>query len=204
MNRFDDLVTGKATKVPADNLENNFLIAMPHLHDPYFSNTVTYLWKHSEEGALGIVVNKPSRMRVTELLKELRMSIDSTEQRDKLYAERVLSGGPVEKHKGFILHDAEREWEYTLPLNAEVNLSMSRDILADIAAGKGPEKYLISLGCAGWEAGQLEQEISNNIWLTVPADVDLLFSHDFDNKASAVAALLGVSLSQLASLAGHS
>ncbi len=204
MKNFDNLITSTDLSTPTDSLENHFLIAMPHLHDPYFSNTVTYMWKHSSEGALGIVVNKPSRMRLTELMKELRLPVEDAEQKQILFRQRVLSGGPVEKHKGFILHDASREWEYTLPLNDDVSLSMSKDILADIATGNGPQQYLIALGCAGWEAGQLEEEITNNVWLTVPADPLLLFSTDFDNKADAVAAQLGVSMSQLSSMAGHS
>ncbi len=192
------------TAPAADTLQDHFLIAMPHLHDAYFNNTVTYLWKHDEEGALGIVVNKPSRMRVSELLHEQRLRAADEQLHEQLHRERVLSGGPVEKHKGFILHEAGVEWDYTLPLNEAVSLTMSRDILADIAAGKGPQRHLIALGCAGWEAGQLEEEISNNVWLTVPARPELLFSTDFENKANQVAGSIGVSLSLLSSMAGHS
>jgi putative transcriptional regulator len=115
-----------------------------------------------------------------------------------------MSGGPVEKHKGFILHNAGPEWEYTLSLTPQVSLSMSRDILADIAAGKGPEHYLVALGCAGWDAGQLEREITDNTWLTTAALPELIFSDNHAQKAERAAALLGVSLSQLASIAGHS
>ena len=100
MKNFDNLITSTDLSAPTDSLENHFLIAMPHLHDPYFSNTVTYMWKHSSEGALGIVVNKPSRMRLTELMKELRLPVEA-EQKPILFKQRVLSGGPVEKHKGF-------------------------------------------------------------------------------------------------------
>jgi putative transcriptional regulator len=203
MNNFDTLLENKKKPV-ADSLENHFLIAMPHLNDGYFNNTVTYLWKHSAEGALGIVVNKPSRMRVTELLHDVRVQAANAEIHRLLHRERVLSGGPVEKHKGFILHETGREWEYTLPLTDEISLTMSRDILQDIAIGQGPKHHLIALGCAGWEGGQLEEEIANNVWLTVPAEAQLLFSHDFENKANAATALLGVRLDQLWAHAGHS
>jgi len=188
----------------ADNLENHFLVAMPHLHDPYFNKTITYLWKHSAEGAMGIIVNKPSRMRISELLHEMRLQAKDADLHRILHRERVLSGGPVEKHKGFILHDSDREWSYTLPLTDSVSLSMSKDILADIAAGTGPSKYLVAMGCAGWEAGQLEEEISNNVWLTVPATPELLFSRDYENKPGAAVAQLGLTMSQLWSpIAGH-
>lgn len=184
-------------------LEHHFLIAMPQLRDPNFHGTVTYLWKHDQHGALGVVINRPSSLPVTELLEELKITV-SDEVAARLADKRVLTGGPVEKNKGFILHDAGTEWEYTLPINDEVSLSMSRDILQDIANGVGPARYIAALGCAGWEAGQLEQEISDNVWLTVPANTNLLFSGDHDHMAEAAARILGVNLSQLATLAGHS
>ncbi len=186
-----------------NTLENQFLIAMPHLRDPNFNGSVTYLWKHGAEGALGLVINQPSQVRMTALLAELEIEPDES-QRQRLDEEEVLTGGPVERNKGFILHETGPEWEYTVPITDTVSISMSRDILVDIAAGKGPSRYLVALGCAGWEAGQLEEEVGNNVWLTVPATDELLFSRDFENKASAAAGLLGVSLSQLSSFAGHS
>ena len=186
------------------SLTNQFLIAMPHLDDPWFNHTVTYLWKHSAQGALGLVINKPSSLRVAELLGEL--NIDTSARLGDLifHRQHVMSGGPVERNKGFILHEAGRDWEYTLPVTDELSISMSKDIPVDIAQGTGPENYLIALGCAGWEAGQLEQEISDNFWLTVPALPAIIFSRDHDSKAEAAAGLLGVNLSQLSSSAGHS
>ena len=186
-----------------NTLENQFLIAMPHLRDPNFNGSVTYLWKHGAEGALGLVINQPSQVRMTALLAELEIEPDESQQ-ERLAEEEVLTGGPVERNKGFILHETGPEWEYTVPITDTVSISMSRDILVDIAAGRGPSRYLVALGCAGWEAGQLEEEVGNNVWLTVPATDELLFSRDFENKASAAAGLLGVSLSQLSSFAGHS
>lgn len=186
-----------------NTLENQFLIAMPHLQDANFNGSVTYLWKHGADGALGLVINQPSQVRMTALLAELEIEADESQQQ-RLAEEEVLTGGPVERNKGFILHETGLEWEYTVPITDTVSISMSRDILVDIAAGKGPSRYLVALGCAGWEAGQLEEEVGNNVWLTVPATDELLFSRDFENKASAAAGLLGVSLSQLSSFAGHS
>ncbi len=198
MKHESDTDTGSASC-----LDNHFLIAMPHLRDPNFNGSVTYLWKHDKEGALGLVVNRPSKLVIPDLMEELGITIND-DFLARLQDSSILTGGPVERNKGFILHEAGSEWDYTLPVNDDVSLSMSKDILQEIADGGGPSRYLITLGCAGWDAGQLEQEISDNVWLTVPANTDLLFSTDYENKASAVAALLGVSLNQLASLAGHS
>lgn len=204
MSRFDQLITDTALHTGQGALQNQFLVAMPQLQDPNFVRTVTYVWKHNQDGALGIIINRPSRMRVSELLAELHLSAGTSGLQRDLGETRVLAGGPVEKHKGFILHSAGTEWEYTLPITEDISLTMSRDILESIAAGNGPRDFLVALGCAGWEAGQLEQEVGENIWLTVPAAPDLVFSRDYDNKASAVAGLLGVSLSQLSTLTGHS
>lgn len=187
----------------ASCLEHHFLIAMPQLRDANFQGSVTYLWKHDKNGALGVVINRPSRLAITGLMEEMKIAL-SEQMAAKLGDKKVMAGGPVEKSKGFILHDAGAEWDYTLPINNEVSLSMSRDILQDIANGTGPARYIAALGCAGWEAGQLEQEISDNVWLTVPANPDLLFSDDHGNMAEAAAALLGVSLAQLSTLTGHS
>jgi len=191
------------TDSTALSLENQFLIAMPHLRDQNFNGSVTYLWKHGTDGALGLVINQPTDIAISALLEELEI-IPSPDQLKRLQSEFVLNGGPVERNKGFIIHSSEREWSYTIPVTDEISVSMSPDIMKSIAAGEGPERYLVALGCAGWEAGQLEQEISDNVWLNVPMHSDLLFSHDYGNKASAAAATLGVKLDQLSSTAGHS
>jgi putative transcriptional regulator len=187
----------------ASCLEHHFLIAMPQLRDPHFNGSVAYMWKHDDQGALGVVINRPSSLVLPDLFDELKVTV-SDNMVKRLNERKVLLGGPVEKNKGFILHDAGTEWEYTLPVNDDISLSMSKDILQAIAAGEGPQRYLVALGCAGWDGGQLEQEIADNVWLTVPANIDLLFSADYDNKAAAAAALLGVSLHQLSTLTGHS
>lgn len=185
-----------------DNLENQFLIAMPQLLDPYFANTVTYLWRHNEEGALGLVINKPLQACVADIFDELDIvcSADSTKFREQ----HVLAGGPVERDKGFILHDAGQEWDSSIAVSPELTLCTSKTILRDIAAGTGPSNYLVALGCAGWEAGQLEQEISDNAWLTAPADVDLIFSGNHHDMAQKAAAALGIDLQQISPEAGHS
>ena len=183
-------------------LENQFLIAMPQMLDSYFTNTVTYLWKHNEEGALGIVINKPLKACVADIFAELDI-LCSTE--DSLFRERpVLAGGPVERDKGFIIHDAGQQWESSIEVTPEITICTSRTILQDIAKGSGPENYLVALGCAGWEAGQLEREITENTWLTTPANAELIFSDNYNGKAEAAASLLGIDLQQISPEAGHS
>lgn len=188
--------------IGSNSLENHFLIAMPRLQDPWFANSVTYIWKHSEEGALGIVVNKPMRASLEDIFKELEIvcSVDP----EPFRRQKVLAGGPVEKDKGFIIHDSTRSWDYSINISPGISICTSKQILQDIADGKGPDNYLVALGCAGWDAGQLEQELSENAWLTAPADAGLIYSRDFAGKPAAAAALLGIDLNQLSPDAGHS
>jgi putative transcriptional regulator len=186
----------------SNSLENHFLIAMPQLTDAYFANSVTYLWKHGPEGALGIVINKPTRASVADIFDELNIvcSVDSAIFKKR----RVLAGGPVERDKGFIIHDSSLAWESSITVSSTLSICTSRQILQDIAAGKGPDHYLLALGCAGWDAGQLEREIGENAWLTVPAKDELIFSQDFATKSASAAAILGIDLNQLSPEAGHS
>ncbi|HAI16506.1 MAG: YqgE/AlgH family protein [Gammaproteobacteria bacterium] len=182
-------------------LENQFLIAMPRMLDPYFTNTVTYLWKHNEEGALGIVINKPLKACIADIFAEL----DIVYPIEGFFRERhVLAGGPVERDKGFIIHDAGQQWESSIEVTPEIAICTSKTILQDIAKGDGPENYLVALGCAGWDAGQLEREITENTWLTTPANAELIFSDDYTAKAEAAAALLGIDLQKISPEAGHS
>ena len=183
-------------------LENQFLIAMPQMLDSYFSNSVTYLWKHNNEGALGIVINKPLNASIADIFNELDIVCDLEVQ--LFQQRRVLAGGPVERDKGFIIHDADRTWESSITVTPDISICTSKTILQDIAAGNGPDNYLVALGCAGWDAGQLEREISANTWLTIPADTDLIFSQDYAAKADAAASLLGIDLQQICPDAGHS
>ncbi len=182
-------------------LEDQLLIAMPQLRDPYFANTVTYLWKHSDEGALGVVINKPLKTSLADIFGELGItcSIDEAPFKQR----KVLAGGPVEREKGFIIHDSSKTWNASIKISDGINISTSRELLQDIADGKGPDRYFVVLGCAGWDAGQLEQEITANAWLTAPATSELIFSEDYDNKADSAAAQLGVDLTQLPPDAGH-
>ena len=185
-----------------NSLEDQLLIAMPQLADPYFANTVTYVWKHSSEGALGIVINKPLNISVADIFDELEIDCQVDEAPFK--KRMVLAGGPVERDKGFISHDAGGEWSSSLLIGERFSLSTSKELFRDIANGRGPEHYLVALGCAGWDAGQLEKELGENAWLTAPATTELIFSEDFEHEAARAAAQLGIELSQLSRETGHS
>ena len=182
------------------DLTNQFLIAMPQLNGSYFGHTVVYMWQHGTDGALGIVVNLPLQIKLSEIFSQLDIDI----QRSEPFDEAVLSGGPVEIGKGFILHDAERQWISTLQITNDISITTSKDILDDIGRGEGPENYLVALGCSGWGAGQLEQEISDNSWVTCPASKEIIFSRDFDGKPDMAASTLGFSMAQMTTDVGHS
>jgi putative transcriptional regulator len=178
---------------------NQFLIAMPSLADPNFSQTVTLICEHNDEGALGIVINRPLELRLSELFEHLEMTTTTPFPANMA----VYAGGPVQMDHGFVLHQPLGHWESTLRVQEEIGLTTSRDILSAIAAGDGPEKSLVTLGYAGWGPGQLEQEISNNAWLTVPYDIDIVFDVPADKRWQAAASKLGIDLNLLAGDAGH-
>lgn len=183
-----------------NSLVDHFLIAMPQLQDSYFANTVIYMWRHTHEGALGLVVNLPIKMKLAEIFEQLGME----DTRGRGANQIVLSGGPVETEKGFVLHDAAPTWPSSLVITEGITLTTSRDILADIARGEGPENYLVALGCSGWSPGQLEQELKDNSWLACPATKDIIFSKDFARKPGMVTATMGFSLAQLTPDVGYS
>jgi len=180
-------------------LTNHFLIAMPSLADPNFARTVTYLCEHNDEGALGIVVNRPSEVTLEELLGHMGIDTASLERGDT----PVYMGGPVQRERGFVLHPPEGDWDASLRVADGVCVTTSRDILEAVARGAGPSRFLVALGYAGWGPGQLEQEMAENAWLSGPAEPALMFERPCDERWQAAAALLGVDLSLLSSQTGH-
>jgi putative transcriptional regulator len=181
------------------SLEGHFLIAMPAMGDPNFNETVTFVCKHDAEGALGIVINRPTGMQVGEIFRQLSLTVV-----DERQAERpVFAGGPVHKDRGFILHRSEEPYQSTLATAGGLRLTVSADVLGAMAAGHGPDPALVALGYAGWEPGQLEAEFAANAWLSVDADPAIIFETPFEQRWSAAAGLLGVDLTQLANYAGH-
>ena len=186
------------TPQPA-NFTNQFLIAMPGMDDPNFAQTVTLVCEHGEHGALGIVINRPLTMDLGDVFAQL--GLDASQSR--VTREHVLHGGPVQNDRGFVLHSPGQDWESTLPVSDRLHVTTSRDILDALASGGGPERAVIALGYAGWEAGQLEDELARNAWLTVPVDESLLFEVPAEERWQAAGRLLGINLLHLSSQAGH-
>ena len=181
------------------SLTNHFLIAMPGLQDPNFSRTVVYVCEHSDQGAMGIIINRPTEVTLGELLDQLDISTRLSRVRDTL----VYQGGPVQTDRGFVLHTAGPAFDSTLTINDEISVTTSRDVLEAIARGEGPPHALIALGYAGWGGGQLEQELSANAWLSGPTDGGIMFRSDAESRWLAAAKLLGVDLNLLSGEAGH-
>jgi len=183
----------------ADALTNQLLIAMPGMEDPNFSSTVTLICEHNDEGALGIVINRPLTLKLGGLFDQLDLS-DADPQ---AAASPVLMGGPVGPERGFVLHNAASDFENSLAVSGEIQLTLSRDIIDAMATGDGPEKSLVALGYAGWEPGQLENEILANSWLNVPANSDIVFDLPFAERWTAAAGEIGIDISRLSPGAGH-
>src|SRR5690606_38795030 len=182
-----------------DNLANQLLIALPALADPNFARSVALICQHDEQGAMGVVVNRASEYTLGEVLSQMGIGSDDEE----LCARPVLHGGPVHQERGFVLHDGDRGWDSTLQVADGLYLTTSRDILEAMAAGEGPRRALVALGCAGWGAGQLEYELGENTWLTAPMDADLLFALPLERRWQTAAGRIGVDLFRLADYSGH-
>lgn len=181
-----------------NGFRGQFLIAMPSLKDPMFSHAITYVCDHNDDGALGIVINHPLDLKLSEIFRQLDLP-----QTGKMARETVLAGGPVQIDRGFVLHPSGQQWESTIEVSPEVNLTASRDIIAAMAEDKGPEKALVALGYAGWDAGQLEEEIAANSWLTIPAETHILFDTPCEQRWAAASQHLGIDLNLIHSTAGH-
>jgi putative transcriptional regulator len=181
-------------------LTNQLLIAMPSLADPNFSQTVTLVCEHTDRGALGIVLNRPLDMRLGEVLEQLCLPNE-----DATLAERaVLRGGPVQPDRGFVLHrPVGKGWDSTLEVSDSLHVTTSRDVLESIGRGDGPAEATMALGYAGWDAGQLEDELRQNSWLTAPCDASIVFSVPFEQRWHAAARLLGVDLARISHVSGR-
>ncbi len=187
------------TSRSGDCLRNHFLLAMPSLEEGIFSQSITYICEHGESGAMGVVINQPLDLSLGEIFEHL--DIDAGPEFND---QPVMAGGPVQIDHGFVLHRGSREeWEASLGVTEEISLTTSRDVLRAIAQGRGPRDYLIALGYAGWSAGQLEQELADNSWLTLPASSDIIFATPHERRLSAAAAQLGVDMNLISGQAGH-
>jgi putative transcriptional regulator len=180
-------------------LTNQLLIAMPYMGDPNFAQTVTLVCDHTDKGALGLILNKPSQMRMGEIFEQLKIELGIGPLRER----QVLRGGPMQTDLGFVVHRAFGDWGSTIKVSDTLHVTTSRDILASMACGEGPDEAVIALGYAGWEGGQLEEEIRANAWLSAPVDLGLIFETPFESRWQAAGRLLGVELSRVSPIGGN-
>jgi putative transcriptional regulator len=181
------------------SLTNHLLIAMPSLLDPNFAQTVTLVCEHTDKGALGIVLNKPLPMKLAEVLSQMKLEAVTGEIGERA----VLRGGPVHTDRGFVLHRPGGMWDSTHKVSDLIQVTTSRDVLAAMARGEGPSDAFIALGYAGWDSGQLEQEILENAWLSIPANDQLVYGLPFEQRWAASWHLLGVDPDKVSLVAGH-
>jgi len=200
-----------------NSLENQLLIAMPSLGDPYFNKTVTYICEHNEEGAMGLIINLPVNITLSDLLKQIEPEEGETaqviESTDSDVADAtdftnsleqlVLSGGPISQQRGFVLHSSQTGWNSSLALSKELMITTSKDILLALGTEKAPEQFMVTLGYAGWGPGQLEQELQANSWLTTPADIEILFNTPIEQRWKKATEKMGIDLAHLSSDIGH-
>ncbi|MBI5861784.1 MAG: YqgE/AlgH family protein [Rhodocyclales bacterium] len=184
-------------------LANHFLIAMPAMADPNFSRTLTYICEHNVDGALGIVVNRPLDMSLTELFNRVGIPLEEGEPKRRFGGLPVHSGGPVQTDRGFVLNRSTTQWQSSLRVTDEIALASSRDILQSMGSTGEPGEVLVTLGYAGWAAGQLEWELAQNAWLTVEADPRILFELPVEERLAAALQQLGVNFANLSGVAGH-
>ncbi len=194
---------GKTQTSEATCLAGHLLIAMPAMQDPNFARTVTYICEHTDQGALGIIINRPMDMDLGAIFDQLEMASSDP----GLARQPVLQGGPVHQERGFVLHApeaaSESEFDATVAVTEAIRVTTSQDILSAMAKGQGPRRAVVALGYAGWGAGQLEDELARNAWLSVPATPQIIFETPFQQRWRESARLLGIELSQLSHQAGH-
>ena len=193
------LRTDTALDGDAQSLKNQFLVAMPGLEDDNFSHTVSLLCEHNDKGAIGLIINRPTDLTLTAMLDQMGVKHESADVSEHV----VFWGGPVQPERGFVVHKAPGGWESCMPISKDLFITTSRDVLAAIGEGRGPKEFLVTLGYAGWGAGQLENEILANSWLNTPVDAGVLFTTPARSRWQSATRLLGLDVTQLSSGAGH-
>ncbi|GLS05687.1 UPF0301 protein [Chitiniphilus shinanonensis] len=181
------------------DLSQHFLIAMPSLVDPIFARTLTFVCDHNDRGAMGVIVNRPLGMPLSTLFEQIGVELHRPDVADLA----VCFGGPVQTDRGFVLHTPLGDWQSTLAVSDEMGLTTSKDVLLAVGEGGGPEQLFVTLGYAGWEAGQLENEIAQNAWISVKADPQVIFGLPAEERYEAALGLLGIDMAMLAEDAGH-
>lgn len=184
-----------------ESLQNHFLIAMPSLKDTFFERSVIYICEHDEKGAMGIMINRPIGIEVNELL--LQMQLKEEPELITSLGSKVLVGGPVTPERGFVLHTPQSTWNNSQSLTDELMLTTSRDVLSALGSNTAPEQFIVALGYAGWSRDQLEQELAENTWLSIPATTELLFSTEYEDRWQQATESLGFDIWQLSNQTGH-
>ena len=192
-------LAGKIGIMQSANFTHQFLIAMPVLTDPYFAKSLVYVCEHNERGALGIIVNRPLDMTLGALFERVELALTDP----SLSNQPVYFGGPVQTDRGFVLHRPAGKWQSNLKVNDEVAMTSSRDILQSMASQGTPHDVLVTLGFAGWSAGQLENEMLQNAWLSVPANTRILFEIPYEERLPAALQMLGIDFTSLSTEVGH-
>jgi putative transcriptional regulator len=180
------------------SLKNQFLIAMPALQDVDFNQSVTLICEHNKDGAMGITINNPIELSTVELLKHMNIPCENSGNYNP-----VLAGGPVQSDRGFVIHRKGKDWKSSLHLNNELSITTSSDILHAIGHDKLPNDTFIALGYAGWGAGQLEQEVLDNSWLSIPFTSELLFETKLEKRWKTATQSLGFNIDQLSYFSGN-
>ncbi|HRC59423.1 MAG: YqgE/AlgH family protein [Propionivibrio sp.] len=181
------------------DLTDHFLIAMPAMDDPYFSKSLIYIAEHNDQGALGIIVNRPIDMSLATLFEKIDVPFETLGMANL----PIFFGGPVQTDRGFVLHRPVGDWQSTLAVNQDVGLTSSRDVLQAVARDGQPHEIMVTLGYSGWGAGQIEHELAQNAWLTVPADPHILFELPYEDRLPSAMEILGIDFKNLAVKAGH-
>lgn len=181
------------------SLKNQFLIAMPGLEDDNFNQTVSLLCEHNDKGAIGLVINRPTDLTLNGMLDQMGLQHPAPDSDEHV----VFWGGPVQPERGFVLHREPGGWESCMPIGSDLFITTSRDVLAAIGEGRGPKQFLVTLGYAGWGAGQLESEILQNAWLNTPVNPSVLFETPARHRWKSATQLLGLDIARLGSGAGH-
>ncbi len=181
------------------SLSNQLLIAMPGMKDPNFKSTVTLICEHTNEGALSIIINRPLKLKLSNLFNQISVKEINPHSANS----PILSGGPIGTERGFVLHNDSHSYENTLAVSEDINLTLSRDIIESIAKGSGPQQSLIAIGYAGWDSGQLEEEMLSNFWLNVQSTPELIFSTPFEDRWYSAARLIGIDLANISPEVGH-
>ena len=180
----------------ASELSGRILLATPTLTDPHFADSVVLLCHHNEDGSMGLLINRPQHITVGAVLDDMKLSQDAMDA-------PTFEGGPVEPFRGFVLHDGWHMYDSTLCVTPEIHLTTSRDVLEELAKGDGPEHFMLLLGYAGWDAGQLDEEISRNDWLVVPSSGHIVFHTPSENRWALGAQTMGITREQLSDQIGH-